>query len=297
MQPLIDDVRALGGAAPKSRLRLLGHTAKSITLAASRGEVQAIGRKWVASPDADSRILSALSQRGVVGGAAALESYGIWVTDFGRHVTAVPQHAHLLPLPDGIERIQSAFEVDPAAPWRVTVLDALVQYCRRASKLDAVASIDSALKQGLVSKDSLKELRSRLPQRCWPWLKQVDGRSEAGTESYIRVACQDEGWNVEIQVPYRGGRLDSVIDGWLAIEVDGSKYHDVAEQAQKDRKRNSQLVKDGYRWHRFSYADVIHNLPETLDVIRTLLRQGRPPGTNRDASAGQEPAARAWFLP
>ncbi|HIY65628.1 MAG TPA: endonuclease domain-containing protein [Candidatus Agrococcus pullicola] len=81
---------------------------------------------------------------------------------------------------------------------------------------------------------------------------------------------------MQIQVSYRGGRLDLVIDGWLCIEVDGSEFHDVGKQASRDRRRNTQLVRDGYRWHRFGYADVVHRLDETIEVIRILLRQGRP---------------------
>ncbi|WP_293699011.1 hypothetical protein [uncultured Agrococcus sp.] len=276
MQRLIDDVRGLGGAAPRDRLKALGYTSKALSKAVRAGIVLAVGRKWLVLPDADSRIRTALEHRGLVGGAAALQSYGIWVTQSGLHVVAVKRKAHLGPLEPDVQRVQSEFRVDPSAPWRVTVLDALVQYCRRADRFDVIATVDSALHRRALNSAGLEALRRRLPARCREWLDRVNGDAEAGTESILRVACEDEGWCVQIQVSYRGGRLDLVIDGWLCIEVDGSEFHDVGKQASRDRRRNTQLVRDGYRWHRFGYADVVHRLDETIEVIRILLRQGRP---------------------
>ena len=89
----------------------------------------------------------------------------------------------------------------------------------------------------------------------------------------MRLACEDEGWDVQVQVPFRGGRLDLVINGWLCIETDG-KDHDDDDQARIDRRRNTQLASMGYRWHRFGYADVIYRLESCLQVIHTLLAQG-----------------------
>ncbi|HIY66328.1 MAG TPA: endonuclease domain-containing protein [Candidatus Agrococcus pullicola] len=104
----------------------------------------------------------------------------------------------------------------------------------------------------------------------------MNGRAESGLETLLRLACEDQGWDVEIQVPFRGGRVDIVINGWLFIEVDGSQFHDVGEQARKDRIRNKQIVQAGFRWHRFGYADVVHRLDETLAVIRAILLAGAP---------------------
>lgn len=244
--------------------------------AVDKGALIAVTRSWLADPEVSAPIATALLARGRVAGATALETYGVWVMHSGETWIAVRRGTKYVPVPNGTRRFQCEFTIDRAAPWRVSVVDALSQYCRRAPRDYAVAAVDSALRQGLLSADDLQSLGEKLPRRCRHWLRRVNGRAESGLETILRLACEDEGWIVEVQVAFRGGRLDLVINGWLCIEVDGSQFHDVGEQAKKDRRRNTQLVQAGFRWHRFGYADVIYRLEEALEVIRALLRQGRP---------------------
>lgn len=260
----------------RSALGSLGHSKGKIQRAVETGSLIKVARSWVAVPGVERRIVTALSMRGRVGGATALESYGIWVKSTGETWVAVKPGTHYASAESGIRIFQCVFTIDHTAPWRVSVVDALAQYCRRVSRNEAVAAIDCALQKRLLERREIRLLSDRLPRRCRSWLRRVNGKAESGLESILRLACEDEGWSVEIQVPFRGGRLDIVVNGWLVIEVDGSQFHDVGEQARKDRKRNTQLVRAGYRWHRFSYADVVHRLEETIDVIRILLQQGRP---------------------
>ncbi|MGO1732088.1 hypothetical protein [Agrococcus casei] len=77
-------------------------------------------------------------------------------------------------------------------------------------------------------------------------------------------------------MPFRGGSLDLVINGWLCVEADGAEFHDDEPQARKDRRRNNQIAAAGMRWHRFGYADIVHHLDRSIALLRTLLRQGRP---------------------
>lgn len=276
MQKLIEDVRSLGGAARRQHLLSLGHSKHQIANAIEQGLLRSPSRLWVMMPDAPISLRTALVYRGLVGGAAALETYGVWVLDTGKTVVAVKPNSHVEQLPAEVARVQGHFAVDPNAPWRVSLLDALLQYCTRASKYAAIAAVDSALHQRLLTPADLAELRIRLPGRCRGWLDCVDGRAESGLESIVRVACLEQGWSVEVQVRFRGGRLDLVVNGWLCIELDGSRYHDEGRQVGLDRQRNKQLVAAGMRWHRFGYADVVFHLDETIGIIRKLLLQGRP---------------------
>lgn len=80
---------------------------------------------------------------------------------------------------------------------------------------------------------------------------------------------------MEVQKPLPwGGRVDLVINGWLYIELDGSEFHDVAAQAAPDRDRNHRVASAGFRMHRLSYRNIVHELPETLATIRTMLASG-----------------------
>ncbi|MCR8669961.1 endonuclease domain-containing protein [Agrococcus sp. HG114] len=275
MRDLLLDVDAAGGASTRAALRRLGHSYHALRGAVATGGLTAIGRSWLLLPTADPAVRSALSAGGILGGASALRSYGVWVT----HPT--PVQVALTPNSDrgataGTERLWTAFEPD-ARPWRVSIVDALAQHARRVERDDAIASIDSALHRGLLDEAGLDRLFELLPQRCRPWRRQVDPSAESGLESLLRVPCRDRGWRVETQVPAPGGgRSDLLVDGWLWVEADGAAWHDDERQAMKDRRRNSAITANGDRWLRFGYADVVHERARTMALIALVLAQGRP---------------------
>ena len=67
--------------------------------------------------------------------------------------------------------------------------------------------------------------------------------------------------------------IDSALNKLLIAPAD---LKALAEQAPKDRARNNALAADGYRWHRFGYADIVHSLNASIRLLRTLLQQGDP---------------------
>ncbi|WP_413319035.1 hypothetical protein AA0Z99_02180 [Agrococcus sp. 1P02AA] len=277
MRDLCTDVHAAGGATTRGALRRLGHPYGAIRAAVQRGDLLAIGKRWVLLPAADPSIGAALALGGVLGGATALRSFGVWVTHPAPLQIATRPHAGLGPAVGG-QRIWGTFALDDR-PWRVSLLDALTQHCSRVPREDAIASIDSALHQGLIGPCELETLFQALPGRCRSWRRAVDGSAESGLESLLRVPCRDRGWRVETQVPAPGGgRSDLLLDGWLFVEADGSRWHDNPEQAAKDRRRNAAITAAGDRWLRFGYADVVHERPRALALIALVLSQGRPRG-------------------
>ena len=70
-------------------------------------------------------------------------------------------------------------------------------------------------------------------------------------------------------LPYH--RVDFLIGGWLIIEVDGKRYHVEDEQFEADRERDALFAAWGYRVLRFSYKQVVEDLPWVLEVISTLV--------------------------
>ncbi len=266
---------AAGGAVTRSTLRGLGHPNRRIRAAVESGELQDVGRSWVVLPGTDPTIAAALRARGVLGGATALCSYGVWVTHVPVLQVATSPRRGVKAITTA-ERIWEPHDVD-AQPWRVTVLDALAQHAKRVPRDDAIASIDSAWHQGLVAEPDIDQLFRRLPQRCSAWRRLLDSRAESGLESLVRVPCRDRGWRVESQVPAPGdGFSDLLLDGWLYVEADGSEWHDNEQQAAKDRRRNRAITDRGDRWLRFGYADVVHDRERTIATIAALIAQGRP---------------------
>lgn len=275
MRDLTEDLLAAGGATTRVALRGLGHDGRRIQRAVEAGALLAVGRSWVVLPDADPAIAIALRGRGLVGGATALRTFGVWVTAEPPVQVATRPHANPGALAVG-ERVWGTFAADDQ-PWRVDIVDALVQHCRRVEKADAIASLDSAWHKGLIDEDGIARVFADLPRRSAIWRRQLDRAAESGLESLLRVDCGDRGWRVVSQPPAPGGgRSDLLVEDWLYIEADGRQWHDEPRQAEKDRQRNTAVMLAGGRWLRFGYAEVVHRRPATVEAIATVLRQGRP---------------------
>jgi very-short-patch-repair endonuclease len=282
---LADDMQQLGGLARRRQLERLGHSVRSIRAAIDSRALRVVARSWVATPAAPPDAVRAVALRGALGGASALASYGVWVPHEVPLCVATSHSASRLPPLRGTEwrlRIPGAGAAktnDPRSPqWRVSLGDALLQHARCCPSDDQiVASFDSALHSGAVSRQRLLAISEGMPRRIRRLLRHVDARAESGLESLLRLACEREGWSVELQVRIDGvGRVDLVINGWLVIEADGSAWHDDPRAAHRDRLRNSALVLGGYRWHRFGYEPVMFDLDGCVTVVRALLASGRP---------------------
>lgn len=275
MRDLLIDMDAAGGAATRKGLIQLGHTHRSLRAAVHAGLVREVGRSWLVLPAVNPSVVRALEQGGVLGGASALRSFGIWVTAATPTQIATPPHKGVRAAVHGT-RIWEPFELD-ARPWRVSVVHALAQHASRVPRVEAIASIDSALHLGLVTEADLDRLFELLPQRCSGWRDDLDARAESGLETHVRVPCRDRGWRVRSQVPAPGGgRSDLLIEDWLYIETDGDRWHDHVGQAGRDRRRNAAITDAGGRWLRFGHADVLDRFERTMATIELVLAQGRP---------------------
>lgn len=159
----------------------------------------------------------------------------------------------------------------------MSLRDSLAQYARIGTAHDVIASIDSALNKRLLKLHELDDLFLVLPRRLRRLLARVNGKADSGLETLLRLAAEEEGWRVDIQVQVpRVGHVDILIDGWLVIELDGAEWHDTKEAQDEDRRREAELCLLGYGWHRFRYDQVLNQMPLCLEVIRTILASGRP---------------------
>lgn len=267
-----------GGLATRKQLRQLGCGDRAITAyVASTG--QAVRRSWVAAPDADRQAVRAVALGGLLGGESALRSLGVWVShDRGLCVAVKPGTSRLPPLGAAEYRVYPHdFSWPSGMRWRADIVSALVQLAPSVEAEHFVASVDSALHTRALAASRVDDVFTRLPSRFAKLRRMLDARSESGIESLFRFAALQEGWSVDVQVVIRGvGRVDFVIDGWLVIEVDGDQWHSTPEQRSRDRAREAELVKQGKRGHRFSYAQVMYDIDGCMDVTRMLLASGRP---------------------
>ncbi|TFB52476.1 endonuclease domain-containing protein [Cryobacterium tagatosivorans] len=286
---LHEDMARFGNLATRSQLRGLGYSDRDIQRAVEQRRLSPIRRRWLAHPGADSRATRAVALGGRLAAASALASHGIWVTrPTGLWIASPPDASHLEPTAPGERRlwVRDRFPEVADRQWRVSPRDAVAQFARIGGESDVVASIDSALNKRLLSASDLDEVFATVPRRLRRLRRRVNGRADSGLETLLRLAAEDQGWRVEVQVRISGvGRVDVLIDGWLVIELDGGQWHDDEQSRDVDRRRDAELVLRGYRWHRFRHDQVLNRMPECLAVIRALRAGGRP------AARSGQPAA------
>ncbi len=157
------------------------------------------------------------------------------------------------------------------------VVDALVLAVPCQSPRDAVATLDSAWHHGLVDERDIAEIFRRLPQRFAPLRPLLDPRSEAGTETLMRLLLRALGHHVEVQVTIRGvGRVDLLVDGWLIVECDSREFHAEWSARQKDLRRDLAAARLGYTSVRPTAADIMLDHDEMVATMRDILSHPRP---------------------
>ncbi len=289
---LLFDLQRHGCLSRVSSLRRRGHSGSSIEKAVRDGVVIRVARDWIATPAASQLAVVAVARGGKLTGASALASYGIWDAVDRRIHIALRPNAHgtqiriAVPIarftpprfPPGQVKNHWNREVAPVAneaPWRVSVIDALLIVESESPADQFVACIDSGIHTGGLSRAALPLLFSLLPVRARAVLAHVDPSAESGLESLARQRLKGIARELETQVTIPGigktggsGRVDLLLDKWLVIELDGDEFHD----PNADRLRNAVLVRQGFRIHRFGHEQTILDWPAVEATVRELLR-------------------------
>jgi hypothetical protein len=158
----------------------------------------------------------------------------------------------------------------------------------RLSRFDAVAMLDGALHQGVISDGDLLLIAAHLRRRrgavrARRRLAEADGRAASPLETRLRLVCVDGGVPPEaVQLPILDddGRLLAVADlAWpsrrLLVEADGRLVHAAPEALYHDRRRQNDLAARGWTVIRFTWADLSRPGYVVNAVRRTLARQTR----------------------
>lgn len=147
---------------------------------------------------------------------------------------------------------------------------------------EAVAAIDSALRQDLVSPAALAGYAAAQRGPGSPRLSHAlvlaDPRSGSVLESLARVQMVVNGLlGFRTQYVIRDGRrfvarVDFCWPGQrLVVELDGFAFHSDREHYRRDRERMNQLERLGWRVLRFTWEDVRCRPTHVVSVVRDLL--------------------------
>jgi len=285
------DARALvarnGGALDRSRLVALGATDHDFRVALRAGRLNRPRRGWYSTWPEDDPRFRAMRVGGRLTGLSAIAAMGGWV--LGRHPlhVAVPTNAARLrsqwrrdvpradARPDGVVVHWVAASHDKGSSTGIVpVLEALELVCRAEPLEQAIAALDWALKSGRIDRVN----RALLAQRLGPLgaiVHHADAQCESLPESLARIRLRAAGARVVSQVQWTGDleRIDLVIEGAIALEVDGEEHH--RETFEQDRARDLELTDAGYHALRPSARHVFSNWSAVqAAVARALAARG-----------------------
>ncbi len=209
-----------------------------------------------------------------------------------RHVTCAVEHTRSNANSPGARVLRSRASqvwLTPSAglaPLPVTgVVDTAIACLLELPEVEGVAAVDSALRRRVVTMTALEVAVGRLAgvkdaERVQRLLLVLDPEAGSVLESALRCHLLTGGiggFATQRVIRSRGRyllRTDFCFEAvGLVIETDGARWH---PDAQGDRSKDNALAAAGWRVLRYSWADVMHELPRVLAEIRQALATAWP---------------------
>jgi len=255
-----------------------GMTRSQIAWAVGAGRLVRIRIGHFCLPELDVATQQAVRIGGRLACVSELARRGVWVT----HPPRQP-HVHLAANASRLRdpRVMTR-RLDPRSgcvlhwgdvgEWggdsRVSVLAAARQSMACLDLHDAVATVESSVQNGVISLDALRAGATAAELAV---IARVDGRAGSGLETLVREALRDAGLRVEPQFRVAGvGDLDLLVEGVVAVEADGRRFHGGAV-APADRRRDAVVSSLGMTPLRFDYAQIVYDRPSVLRAIAGAL--------------------------
>ncbi|MGN8025088.1 endonuclease domain-containing protein [Microbacterium sp. 22242] len=251
-------------------LRAQGYTTRSIAQAARDGRLIRLRQGQYTTTGCSETAVHAGRLGGRADCVTALTLAGVFVRD--RHPLHVQMTPHSARQAQPSPRITRHWRTC-SAPWNdltVPLVEALAQSLCCQQPRDAVASLDSALHQGLIDLHGLDEVFELAPRRKRVLRRLVDGRAESGPETLVRLAARALGFEVVPQVQFDFGRVDLVLDGWLVVECDSRAHHEDWAQRVRDYERDRRLAALGFCVLRLVAEDIMYDRAGVVAALRGM---------------------------
>ena len=269
----------------RSDLLASGRTGRTITSDVRSGVLIRVRRDRYALPTTPVPIIEAVRVGGRATCLSALELAGVFVFENRRIHVHLAFNASRQRSPTRIARLSTAERGRVRLHWAdlrddaggsdstVSAVDALSHSLHCQAPNHAIATVDSALHLGLISPLQLPIIFRGAPRAVAKLRRHVDGRSEAGQETMLRLLLIRAGLQFEIQVEIVGvGRVDFVVAGVLVVEADSRQAHDGWELHRRDRRRDLLLASAGFMSLRPTYEHTMFEPDLVLSAIVSLLR-------------------------
>lgn len=259
----------------------LGVTRGALRRALREGRIERVGRGY-ATPAAHPALRLAMQHGGSATCVTGAELHGLWVVhDHRPHLLYDSGRA-----PRGVVAHRGRRE-----GWADSLRGTLEQAVRCRPEPEALVILESAVVQGRVDQATLLSWfpgnRNGPARRI---IAQIDERSMSLIETLARWHLVRDGFNVEPQFPVPGvGHVDLLVEGRVAVELDGQRFHWNREAFLEDRRRGNALAQAGMPCLRFTYGDVMDDPLGMARQIRRLLTEFPKFGGHRAGSGHKTP--------
>lgn len=140
--------------------------------------------------------------------------------------------------------------------------------------------VDAALTRGMIEPRQLDDFSASHPARC-AFLREYSlVGAESPLETLARFHMVRAGLNVQPQYMVLGvGRVDLLVEGCVAVELDGREFHLTPKSFEEDRRRDRVLALEGIPVLRFTYVDLMTDPAAVVDQVRALVTKIKRPAT------------------
>ena len=150
-------------------------------------------------------------------------------------------------------------------------MEAVWQAIRCLDEEHAIACLESAVHEGFLTIDQVRELCGRAPARLADGIQELEFTAGSGMETIVRRRLRHAGYSVAAQVSVAGiGDEDLVVEDCAAIETDGEKWHG-PNRFHADRARDLKTDALGRRSIRLTQHQVLYEWETTLAAIERVV--------------------------
>lgn len=267
---MVAAVRAKGGVARTATLIAGGISRHVLGAAVKAGSLVRARRGWVALKDADPYLLAAARGGVVLTCITQAHRLGLWVQYQDRPHVAAPPHAGGIDVRNAT--IHWHLPIIPRRPDDLIdpIENVLVAVARCQPYEQALATWESALRQGLTHREELSRLR--LPPAARALCEEAAPFSDSGLETLAVARLRWLGLPLVQQAWIRGRPVDLLIGARLVLQIDGG--HHVGAQRAADIKHDALLALTGYHVIRVTYGQVVDDWIAVQTRIMRAVAQG-----------------------
>ncbi|WP_202566506.1 endonuclease domain-containing protein [Agreia sp. COWG] len=137
---------------------------------------------------------------------------------------------------------------------------------------NVIVSLDSALRGGHILRPELRDIVRQLPAKYAEYLDLVDMSSESGleTKARLRLRAHNIPYRTQVRIS-RVGHVDLLIGERLVLELDGEAWHSGPLAYAEDRRRDLELLRQGFLVMRLSFSQVMNQWNLVEAVITSMV--------------------------